>query len=228
MEEFLKTATMADIDDLDEELLENATTADIEKLGEILWRAATMARMKNLHEESLNYVHARDEESGGWHRPQSKDFAWDAAPLKQLSSPDVKRLDPVVSFIGSPGSGKASLMKTLIPRQFNSSNRSYSKAKRGLPGSANGSRISAIPDTGSTRNVASEAFVRELELNVEGSPREFKLGNSQKTHSIGELLVLVKMVRWLMDSSRHSEHRLGIFGKCYQYHDHRLRCTSSV
>ena len=63
-----------------------------------------------------------------------------------------------------------------------------SKTKRGLSGFANGSRISAFPDTGSTRNVVSEAFVRELKLDVNGSPCEFKLGNSQTTKSIGELL----------------------------------------
>lgn len=100
------------------------------------------------------------------------------------------------------------------------------KTKRGLSGFANGSRISAFPDTGSTRNVVSEAFVRELKLKVEGSPCEFKLGNSQNTNSIGELLLIfVKMLRWLMNRSRHREFRLGVFGNSYRHHEHRLRCS---
>ena len=104
-----------------------------------------------------------------------------------------------------------------------------SKTKRGLPGFANGSRISAFPDTGSSRNVVSEAFVRELKLDVIGSPCEFKLGNSQTTKSIGELLLIfVQMVRWLMDNLRHGELRLGIFGMCHRYDEDRLRCTSLV
>ena len=144
-------------------------------------------------------------------------------PVLELSYAEGRGLRdwPIVPSFSLPGVGKSKLALQSLG-QF------YSKAKRGLSGFANGSRISAFPDTGSSRNVVSEAFVRELDLNVEGSPCEFKLGNSQKARSIGELLVLVKMVRWLMDSSRHSELRLGILGKCYQYHDHRLRCTSSV
>ena len=68
--------------------------------------------------------------------------------------------------------------QSLPARSIDSLNRTLLKAKRGLSGFANGSRISAFPDTGSTRNVVSEAFARELKLDVEGSPRQFKLGNS--------------------------------------------------
>ena len=102
-----------------------------------------------------------------------------------------------------------------------------SKTKRGLSGFANGWRISAFPDTGSTRNVVSEAFVRRLNLDVKRSPCKFKLGNSQSIKSIGELPVvdLRPMVPWLMDSSRHSELRLGIFGMRHRYDEHHLRCT---
>ena len=107
------------------------------------------------------------------------------------------------------------------------SNGALSKTKRGLSGFANGSRISAFPDTGSTRNVVSEAFVRELKLEVKGSPCEFKLGNSQQAKSIGELLlVFVKVVWWLTDSSRHSELQLGIFRMRYRCYEHRLRCPT--
>ena len=69
-------------------------------------------------------------------------------------------------------------------------NRTVSKAKRGLSGFANGSRISAFPDTGSYRNIVSEAFVQELKLTIANSPCEFKLGNSKKIQSIGELLLM--------------------------------------
>ena len=106
-------------------------------------------------------------------------------------------------------------------------NATFSKFKRGLSGFANGSRISAFPDTGSTQNVVSEAFVRELKLEVKGSPCEFKLGNSQQTKSIGELLlVLVKVDWWLTDSSRHCELQLGIFRMRYRCYEHRLRCPT--
>ncbi len=52
-------------------------------------------------------------------------------------------------------------------------NRRLSKVKRGLLGSANGARVSALPDTGSFWNIISVAFARVLTLDIEGSPSDF-------------------------------------------------------
>lgn len=60
------------------------------------------------------------------------------------------------------------------------------KMKRGLSGFINGRRISALADTGAAQNVISEAYVKEKQLQVNGSPCSFKLGNSKNVQSIGE------------------------------------------
>ncbi|KAL8845811.1 MAG: hypothetical protein Q9221_009053 [Calogaya cf. arnoldii] len=59
------------------------------------------------------------------------------------------------------------------------------KIKRGLPGFVNGARVSALPDTGSSRNVVSLAFAQEMKIGIHGSPADFKLGNSTYTKSVG-------------------------------------------
>ena len=69
----------------------------------------------------------------------------------------------------------------------------FSKFKRGLSGFANGNRISAFPDTGSIRNVVSEAYANQMKLEIQGSPRDFILGNSKKTQSLGELFVFSRV-----------------------------------
>ncbi|KAL8652114.1 MAG: hypothetical protein Q9226_004398 [Calogaya cf. arnoldii] len=63
--------------------------------------------------------------------------------------------------------------------------RILSKIKRGLPGFVNGARVSALPDTGSSRNVVSLAFAQDMKLGIHGSPADFMLGNSTYTKSIG-------------------------------------------
>ena len=63
-----------------------------------------------------------------------------------------------------------------------------SKAKRGLSGFVNGSRKSALADTGAAQNVISSAFAKEMELQIEESPSLIKLGNSKKTRSLGNSL----------------------------------------
>lgn len=62
-----------------------------------------------------------------------------------------------------------------------------SKWKRGLSGFVNGTRISALPDTGSLRNVISHAFAQEMNLRKKNSPSNFTLGNGKLIKSIGEL-----------------------------------------
>lgn len=76
-----------------------------------------------------------------------------------------------------------------------------SKVKRGLPGFVNGSRVSALPDTGSSRNVVSQDFSRERKLQPVGTPSDFLLGNSQRTRSLGRLFFFsttIKLIRSLI------------------------------
>ncbi len=60
-----------------------------------------------------------------------------------------------------------------------------SKLKRGLPGSVNGCRTSAMADTGSAQNVVSASYARQMKVDIQGSPSTFRLGNSKKVQSIG-------------------------------------------
>lgn len=66
--------------------------------------------------------------------------------------------------------------------------RILSKTKRGLPGFVNGARVSALPDTGCSRNTVSLAFAQDMKLAIRGSPADFKLGNSTYTKSLGRLI----------------------------------------
>ena len=61
-----------------------------------------------------------------------------------------------------------------------------SKMKRGLSGFVNGSSKSAMADTGSAQNIVSASYVKEMKLPIQGSPSSFRLGNLQKTKSIGK------------------------------------------
>ncbi|KAL8726145.1 MAG: hypothetical protein Q9166_006902 [cf. Caloplaca sp. 2 TL-2023] len=69
--------------------------------------------------------------------------------------------------------------------EISSIKKAFSKVKRGLSGFVNGTRVSALPDTGSPRNVVSHAFAQEMDLTIEGSSSEFVLGNSKRTRSLG-------------------------------------------
>lgn len=70
---------------------------------------------------------------------------------------------------------------------FDTSKSTLSKWKRGLSGFVNGKRISALPDTGSLRNVMSQAFAQEMNLRIEHSPSNFMVGNTKLVKSIGKL-----------------------------------------
>ena len=59
------------------------------------------------------------------------------------------------------------------------------KTKQGLVGFANGSKIAAMADTGSRKNVMSESHAQRLGLTIEGSPSTFETGNSKKIQSTG-------------------------------------------
>ena len=59
------------------------------------------------------------------------------------------------------------------------------KTKQGLIGFANGSKIAAMADTGSRKNVVSESYVRSLDLTIEGPPSTFAIGNSKEIQSTG-------------------------------------------
>lgn len=59
------------------------------------------------------------------------------------------------------------------------------KAKQGLVGFANGSKIAAMADTGSRKNVMSESYAKQRGLTIERSPSTFEIGNSKKIQSTG-------------------------------------------
>ena len=59
------------------------------------------------------------------------------------------------------------------------------KTKQGLIGFANGSKIAAMADTGSRKNVVSNSYVRSLDLTIEGPPSTFAIGNSKEIQSTG-------------------------------------------
>ena len=59
------------------------------------------------------------------------------------------------------------------------------KTKQGLAGFANDSKIAAMADTGSRKNVMSETCAKRLDLTIEGSPSTFEIGNSKQIQSIG-------------------------------------------
>ena len=60
------------------------------------------------------------------------------------------------------------------------------KIKRGLPGFVNGSRTSALADTGAAHNIVSAAFVQERGLSIKEKQGFFRLGNSKIAQSIGK------------------------------------------
>ena len=62
-----------------------------------------------------------------------------------------------------------------------------SKLKRGLSGTIDGFKVSALADTGAAQNVVSSDFARALELDVAGSPSSFRQGNSKLVQSLGTL-----------------------------------------
>ena len=68
------------------------------------------------------------------------------------------------------------------------------KIKRGLPGFINGSRTSALADTGAAQNVISAAFAQEMGLVLQGKAAVFRLGNSKRAQSIGEIRQAVAIV----------------------------------
>ena len=57
--------------------------------------------------------------------------------------------------------------------------------KRGLSGTIDGLKVSALADTGAAQNIVSSNFARARELNVAGSPSSFRQGNSRLVHSLG-------------------------------------------
>lgn len=75
-----------------------------------------------------------------------------------------------------------------FPEQENRPRSTLERLKKGIPGYVNGKRIDAFPDTGSSRNVVSAAFVKEHGLHVKLSEESFKLGNSKIVKSTGKLI----------------------------------------
>ena len=60
------------------------------------------------------------------------------------------------------------------------------KLKRGIRGLVNGFSIAAIADSGADGNFITAVFAKERSLKIEGSPNNFKLGNSTWVKSLGK------------------------------------------
>ena len=73
------------------------------------------------------------------------------------------------------------------PRHPEGSNEERLELKRGLSGTIDGLKVSALADTGAAQNVVSSNFARARKLDVAGPPSSFRLGNSQLAHSLGTL-----------------------------------------
>lgn len=76
--------------------------------------------------------------------------------------------------------------KTSTPLDSVWKGREVSKIKRGLPGFVNGSRTSALADTGAAQNIVSAAFVQEKGLSIKEDQGRFRLGNSKIAQSVGK------------------------------------------
>ena len=63
--------------------------------------------------------------------------------------------------------------------------RRHEVLKRGLSGTIDGLKVSALADTGAAQNVVSSNFARARNLDVGGSPSSFRLGNSTLARSLG-------------------------------------------
>ena len=59
------------------------------------------------------------------------------------------------------------------------------KTKQGLVRFANSSKIAAMADTGSRKNVMSESYAKQGGLPIERSPSTFEISNSKKIQSTG-------------------------------------------
>ena len=78
----------------------------------------------------------------------------------------------------------------LPPQQTpNLGSKKISKVRRGLTSFVNGSRLSVLPDTGSEKNVISEAYIKERKIPLEYSKSSFRLGNSRIIESIGTVTI---------------------------------------
>lgn len=88
----------------------------------------------------------------------------------------------------SPRAAASSLLRNLALGTLEAETRLNgfeNKWKQGLAGFANNSRISAIADTGSQKNVISASYAAKLGLRIENLSSSFTLGNSRRLKSIG-------------------------------------------
>ena len=76
---------------------------------------------------------------------------------------------------------------TLTSKSVTPSGNKVAKIKRGLPGFVNGSRTSALADTGAAQNIVSAAFAQEKGVSLGGQAAVFRLGNNKKARSIGKI-----------------------------------------
>ncbi len=93
---------------------------------------------------------------------------------------------PFVQKLGLSIKEDQGRFKTSAPLDSVWKDREVSKIKRGLPGFVNGSRTSALADTGAAQNIVSAAFVQEKGLSIKKDQGRFRLGNSKIAQSVGK------------------------------------------
>ena len=139
-------------------------------------------------------------ETGAAHNPHAEALESDATSSPSSSRQsywETKRRAPrsiddlMVSFFAETGaaqnvvsshSARAWKLDVESPR---SSRQGNSKLKRGLSGTIDGFKVSALADTGAALNVVSCSFAKARGLDVAGSPSSFRQGNSTSAYSLG-------------------------------------------
>ena len=127
----------------------------------------------------MEYLDEHDQRRSGDRRPYNDQYFLDlVAHVRQRAA----------SFKDSSNDSAKEDYKTthhIDTRQINR----LSKVKRGLPGFVNGKKKSALADTGAAQNVISDAYAKEMKLQVKDSPSLLRLGNRKGTRSLGKQIL---------------------------------------
>ena len=89
---------------------------------------------------------------------------------------------------------------TITSKFVTPSGSKVAKIKRGLPGFVNGSRTSALADTGAAQNIVSAAFAQEKGVFLTGQAAVFRLGNNKKARSIGKIEEAILIIAFSLNT----------------------------
>ena len=154
--------------------------------------AAIYRRFENLRARNLLYL--QDE----LHELERK--------LEELDEKDAKGMMSFVAHIHEPWlklDGRAHHTDrpgTSTSKFATPSGNKVAKIKRGLPGFVNGSRTSALADTGAAQNIVSAAFAQEKGVSLGGQAAVFRLGNNKKARSIGKIEEAILIIAFSLNT----------------------------